>query len=171
MIHGVSVSLCSKGTPRGSSASGGSVTSTGIDGHPKYANTGGSTRARKGSPESRLEELTGKKEEEKKKSKRGPGSELKVGMLTQSSRNLGDGTEDIERTHQRAREDSEDYPEQGTVLLAAQQNSHQEYQLQFDQVKTRSANMNKSASSADDPHVGLTNIKEGRILDLSLIHI
>ena len=38
-MHGVSVSLCSKGTPRGSSASGESVTGTGIDGHPEYADS------------------------------------------------------------------------------------------------------------------------------------
>ena len=89
MMHGVSVSLCSKGTPRGSSASGESVTSTGIDGHPEYADTGGSARACEDSPESRLKGLEEGKEEDKLKRERGPSSELEVGMLTQSSRNLG----------------------------------------------------------------------------------
>ena len=152
MVYEESVSLCSKGTPRGASASGESV-GTGIDGHPSMSNTGGSTRVRKEDPESRSGELTnGKKEEEKKKSKRRPGSKLKVGMLTQSSRNLGDATEDTTRTHSHAREYSEYCPEREAAFLAAQEHSHQEYQLHFDQVKTRSANTNKSAARGIDKH-------------------
>ena len=157
MVYKASISLCSKDTSRGVSASGESV-GTGIDGHPSMSNTGGSTGLYEDDPESRSEELiNGKKEEEEQTSEKGPGSEPEVSMLIQLSRNLGDATGNTTRAFAPTRGDTEYCPERGTAPFVAQQHSHQVPASIRSGKETRSANTNKSASPAGGTHMGLTN--------------